>query len=219
MKKLDLLFKSVVLCIFTMTSLAVSAAPVEYVGQGEVVGFDGEKRCIRVSLYLEDRMVESIGVPPDYATWFDAVGFFPIYTYLVEVEGMGVYAGANGRLNIWLNQTPGDRQFYTEELEILQDHGLMQFNDGAGGDYDWASWLDATPSYDLAPELVIRRLNITPGYGFDLGNDIHLFPVPKKCHCKKVRGSKYDKIRNKSDNRRCGCKSPRGEWFSSGGRI
>ncbi|ODB87610.1 hypothetical protein A3193_01470 [Candidatus Thiodiazotropha endoloripes] len=219
MKKLEVLSKSVLLSIFILTSLAVSAAPVEYVGQGEVVGFDGEKRCIRVSMHVEDRMVESIGVPPDYATWFDAVGYFPIYTYLVEVEGLGVYAGANGRLNIWLNQTPGDRQFYTEELEILEDHGLMQFNDGTGGDYDWASWLDTVPSYEIAPELVIRRLNITPGYGFDLGNDIHLFPMPKKCYCKKARGSKYDNIRNKSGKRRCGCNSARLEYSGSGHRL
>lgn len=204
-KSLDLV-KFLAFFIFTTISLSVSAAPVEYVGQGQVVGFDGEKRCVKVSMYLEDTMVEAPGVPPAYATWFNDVGYFPIYTYLVEVEGLGIYAGANGRLNIWLDQKPGDRLFYTEELEILEDHGMMQFNDGSGGDYDWSSWLDATPNYVLAPELVIRRLNIAPGYGFDLGNDIHLFPVPKKCHCTKVRLSRFNDIQDTLAKSRCDCK-------------
>jgi hypothetical protein len=82
----------------------------------------------------------------------------------VEVEGLGVFSGVNGRLNIWLDQTPIDQRFYTEELEVLEYHNLMLFYDGSGSPYTWSSWFGDEPEYILAPELVINRLNIAPGY-------------------------------------------------------
>jgi hypothetical protein len=188
-----------------LLSSTLSAAPVEYTGSSYVTGIDGIKRCIRVSMFLDDAMVESPGVPPLYANIHQAVGYFPIYTYLVEVSGVGVYAGANGRLDIWLNQSSGSQHFYTEELEILQYHNLMEFYNGAGGKYDWAPWLGSGASYELAPELVITRLNITPGYSFDLGNEIHLYPVPCKCRCKhQVKSLDSGSFRVRPCS--CGCK-------------
>jgi hypothetical protein len=187
MNKWEVIFKNFIVSLFALFSFALWAAPVEYVGSGIVVGRDGVERCIRVSMILDDTMTEAPGVPPIYANYHEIVGHFPIYTYLVDVEGMGIYAGANGRLDIWLDQTPGSPTFYTEELEVLEDHGIMQFLNGSGASYDWSPWLDGSPSYELAPELVIKRLYITMGYSFELGNEIHLYPVPSSCYCNSPR--------------------------------
>jgi hypothetical protein len=51
----------------------------------------------------------------------------------------------------------------------------------AGSTYGWSPWLATPASFSLPPELMIPRLNISPAYRFDLGNEIHLFPV---CRCK-----------------------------------
>jgi len=108
-------------------------------------------------------------------------GHFKIISYTVNVPGVGVFAGTNGRLNIWYSRNPTAFRFYTEELEVLEDHGMMQFQDGAGSTYGWSPWLATPASFSLPPELMIPRLNISPAYRFDLGNEIHLFPV---CRCK-----------------------------------
>ena len=99
----------------------------------------------------------------------------------MNVPGVGVYAGTNGRLNIWYRRHPTSFTFYTEELEVLEDHGMMKFQDGVGNTWGWGPWLASPASFVLPPELMIPRLNISPGYSFDLSNEIHLFPV---CPCK-----------------------------------
>jgi len=91
------------------------------------------------------------------------------------------FAGADGRLNIWYSRTPAAFTYYTEELEVLEDHGMMQFLDGAGNPWGWSPWLASPAEYRLAPELMIPLLNISPGYSYGLSNEIHLFPV---CRCK-----------------------------------
>jgi hypothetical protein len=183
MKKLAKGRSFLVFCFSIFISLTTFAEPVQYVGAGNVVGTDGVTRCIKVSMTFESDFNRMAGTPPPGYNWHDAVGHFQIYTYLVEVEGLGVFSGANGRLNIWLDQTPTTQQFYTEELEVLEYHNLMRFYDGSGNPFTWSSWLGDDPEYSLAPELVITRLNIAPGYSFDFGNDIHLHPLPCECSC------------------------------------
>ncbi len=84
-------------------------------------------------------------------------------------------------MNIWYQRTPAAFTYYTEELEVLEDHGLMKFLDGAGNPWSWSPWFASPAKYRLPPELMIPRLNISPGYSYDLGNEVHLFPV---CRCK-----------------------------------
>ncbi len=161
----------------------VVAAPVVYVGSNSVIGIDGVKRKISVTMTLDDDFNHYAGAKPPGYSYHDVYGHFDIYTYLVEVEGLGNFAGSNGRLDIWLNQTPTNQVFYTEELEILENHGQMKFYDGMGNPYDWAPWMGGSPDYELPSELVIRVLNITPGYSFTNSNSIHLKPI--NCHHKR----------------------------------
>jgi hypothetical protein len=204
--------------VFAVTLLAsawVCAAPVQYVGSGQVVGNDGIERCVRISMTFEDKFNKLGSAPPLEYNFHDSYGHFQIYTYLVEVEGMGVYSGANGRLNIWLDQSPASQHFYTEELEVLEKHSLMRFYDGAGNPYTWTPWLGASPVFELPPELVVTRLNITPGYSFDLGNDIHLYPVPCRCLCNRAKFDKWHPIKP-SPKCPCSCKKERASLRLSG---
>jgi hypothetical protein len=162
----------------------VAAAPVVYMGSNRVIGIDGVKRKISVTMTLDDDFNHYAGAKPPGYNYHDVFGHFDIYTYLVEVEGLGVFAGSNGRLNIWVDQTPTNQTFYTEELEILENHGQMSFYDGMGNPYDWAPWMGGSPDYELPSELVIRVLNVTPGYSFTNSNSIHL--KPQKC-CQKCK--------------------------------
>jgi len=173
--------------IAAMTLLGISvpssAALVEYAGSNRVVGSDGVSRNVSVWMIFDDEFKKNPGTPPPVPGGFkeDSFGHFNIISYTVNVPGVGVFAGTNGRLNIWYKRTPASFTYYTEELEVLEDHGLMKFFDGSGGAWSWAPWLASPAVFALPPELMIPRLNISPGYSYDLGNEIHLFPV---CACK-----------------------------------
>ena len=170
------------LMVFIFLPFSVSAALIEYVGSRDIdVAHDGVERNVYVSLVFDDVFNKVTNIPQvPGSDMTDVFGFFDIPTYTVEIDGIGVFAGNNGRFNIWYNRTPAAFDFYTEELEILQNHNLMLFYDGSGNPWDWAPWLDNDkPQYVLSPELVITRLNIAPGLYFDFGNDLHLFPVPE----------------------------------------
>jgi hypothetical protein len=163
-------------------SAPASAALVEYAGSNKVVGNDGVGRNVSVWMIFDNAFNRHSGIPiapgPSSESSF---GHFKIISYTVNVPGVGVFAGTNGRLNIWYQRNPAAFTFYTEELEVLEDHGMMKFQDGAGSPWGWAPWFASPASFALPPELMIPRLNISPGYRFDLGNEIHLFPV---CSCK-----------------------------------
>lgn len=160
-----------------------SAALVEYAGANKVTGSDGVGRYVQVWMIFDDQFVKNPGTPPPVPGPFKdgSFGHFNIVSYTVHVSGLGVFAGTNGRLNIWYNRTPAAYTYYTEELEVLEDHGMMKFFDGAGSPWSWSPWLASPATYKLPPELMIPRLNISPSYSYDLGNEIHLFPV---CRCK-----------------------------------
>lgn len=164
-------------------SAPASAALVEYAGSGKVVGNDGVGRNISIWMIFDDAFKKNPGTPPQVPGPFreDTFGHFDIISYTVNVPGKGVFVGANGRINIWYHRTPAAFTFLTEELEVLEDHGMMQFYDGAGSPWGWAPWVASPASFVLPPELMIPRLNISPGYWFNLGNEVHLFPV---CSCK-----------------------------------
>jgi hypothetical protein len=164
-------------------SIPASAALVEYAGSNRVVGSDGVSRNVSVWMIFDDAFKKNPGTPPPVpgSLLEDSFGHFDIISYTVNVPGVGVFAGTNGRLNIWYKRTPAAFTYYTEELEVLEDHGLMKFFDGGGNPWGWSPWLASPPAYVLPPELMIPRLNISPGYSYDLGNEIHLFPV---CACK-----------------------------------
>ena len=168
---------------FLGLSTPASAALVEYAGANKVVGSDGVGRTVSVWMIFDNVFSKNPGTPPPVPGPLTegSFGHFKIISYTVNVPGVGVFAGTNGRLNIWYKRTPVAFTYYTEELEVLEDHGLMKFQDGSGSSWGWAPWLASPPSYVLPPELMIPRLNISPGYSFDLGNEIHLFPV---CSCK-----------------------------------
>jgi len=164
-------------------SAPASAAFVEYAGANKVVGGDGVSRYVQIWMIFDDQLVLHGGTPPPVPGPIQggSFGHYNILSYTVHVSGLGVFAGTNGRLNIWYQRTPAAFTYYTEELEVLEDHGLMKFFDGAGNPWSWSPWLASPPDYRLPPELMIPRLNISPGYWFDLGNEVHLFPV---CRCK-----------------------------------
>ncbi|MES9942668.1 MAG: hypothetical protein ABW104_15035 [Candidatus Thiodiazotropha sp. 6PLUC2] len=191
MKKLHRYFFWNALVAVLIFPVITSADPVVYVGSNSVIGFDGIERNISVTMTFEDIFDRHSGTPPPGFNYHDSFGHFDIYTYLVEVEGIGIFAGSNGRLNIWLDQTPDEQHFYTEELEVLENHSLMQFYDGSGNPYDWTPWMGVTPDYELPDELVIVRLNVSAEYAFDLGNEIHLRPL--KCDCEHKRDRKHQK--------------------------
>jgi hypothetical protein len=169
----------------TLLGLAApaSAAFVEYAGAGKVTGNDGVGRYVSVWMIFDDAFSKNPGTPPPVpgSTTDGSFGHFKIISYTVNVSGLGVFAGTNGRLDIWYHRTPASFTYYTEELEVLEDHGMMKFFDGAGNPWSWSPWLASPAQFVLPPELMIPRLNISPGYRFDLGNEIHLFPV---CACK-----------------------------------
>lgn len=164
-------------------SAPASAALVEYAGSNRVVGSDGVSRTVSVWMIFDNVFKKNPGTPPPVpgSPLENPFGHFDIVSYTVNVSGVGVFVGSNGRLNIWYKRTPAAFTYYTEELEVLEDHGLMKFFDGAGSAWSWAPWLASPASYVLPPELMIPRLNISPGYSYDLGNEVHLFPV---CSCK-----------------------------------
>ncbi|MES9854966.1 MAG: hypothetical protein ABW170_24455 [Candidatus Thiodiazotropha sp. L084R] len=197
MNKLHSYFFWIALSTFLIFPAISSADPVVYVGSNNVVGFDGIERNISVTMTFEDIFNKNGGTPPPGFHYHDSFGHFGIYTYLVEVEGIGIFAGSNGRLNIWLDQTPTEQNFYTEELEVLEMHSLMLFFDGSGNPYDWSAWMGVGPDYELPEVLVITRLNISPEYAFDLGNEIHLKPLRCKRSCK--RDCKHNHERDDKD--------------------
>jgi hypothetical protein len=164
-------------------SAPASAALVEYAGANTVVGSDGVSRNVSVWMIFDDAFKKNPGTPPPVPGGLTegTFGHFAIVSYTVNVPGVGVFVGANGRLNIWYKRTPAAFTYYTEELEVLEDHGLMRFFDGVGNPWSWAPWLASPAQFVLPPELMIPLLNISPGYSFDFGNEIHLFPV---CSCK-----------------------------------
>lgn len=164
-------------------SIPASAALVEYAGANKVVGSDGVSRYVQIWMIFDDQFVKNPSTPPPVPGPFKegTFGHYKIISYTVHVSGLGVFAGTNGRLNIWYQRTPAAFTYYTEELEVLEDHGIMRFFDGAGNPWSWSPWLASPPTYALPPELMIPRLNISPGYAYDLGNEVHLFPV---CRCK-----------------------------------
>ena len=180
MNKIHSILSSLALSACLFFSSTASAVLVEYVGANHVTGSDGVERFISVSMTFDDVFNQNSGTPPTVpgSNLGGSFGYFAIDSYSVDVEDMGLFTGSNGRLNIWYERTPSEFSFYTEELEVLEDHSLMSFYDGEGNPWNWPTWLGSSPDYMLAPELVIRRLNITPGYSFDFGNDIHLEPVP-----------------------------------------
>lgn len=173
------------LTLFTLLgfSAPASAALVEYAGANKVVGSDGVGRFISVWMIFDDAFNKNPGTPPPVPGPLSegSFGHFKIVSYTVNVPGVGVFVGTNGRLDIWYKRTPTAFTYYTEELEVLEDHGLMKFFDGGGSPWSWSPWLASPAQFKLAPELMIPRLNIAPGYSYDLGNEIHLFPV---CPCK-----------------------------------
>jgi hypothetical protein len=158
-----------------------SAAFVEYSGSNKVVGGDGVSRTVQLWMIFDDQFVKNPGTPPPVpgASLTGALGHFKIISYTVHVSGLGVFAGTNGRLNLWYQRTPAAFSYYTEELEVLEDHSLLKFQDGAGNPWGWAPWLASPPQYKLPPELMVPRLNISPDYWYDLGNEVHLFPVSR----------------------------------------
>ena len=158
---------------------SASAALVEYSGANSVVGSDGIKRYVQIWMIFDDQFVKNPGTPPQLPGPYQEgpFGHFQIVSYTVHVSGLGVFADTNGRLNIWYTRTPAAFTYYTEELEVLEDHGMMKFLDGAGSPWSWSPWLASPAAYKLPPELMIPRLNISPGYLYDLGNEVHLFPV------------------------------------------
>jgi hypothetical protein len=164
-------------------SAPASAALVEYSGANTVVGSDGVSRNVSVWMIFDDAFKKNGGTPPPVPGSLreGSFGHFAILSYTVNVPGVGVFVGSNGRLNIWYKRTPAAFTYYTEELEVLEDHSLMKFYDGVGSPWGWSPWLASPAQFVLPPELMIPRLNISPGYSFDLGNEIHLFPV---CSCK-----------------------------------
>jgi hypothetical protein len=164
-------------------SASASAALVEYAGANNVVGSDGVSRYISVWMIFDDAFKKNPGTPPPVPGGLleGSFGHFNIISYTVNVPGVGVIVGSNGRLNIWYKRTPTAFTYYTEELEVLEDHGLMKFFDGSGSPWSWSPWLVSPAQFVLPPELMIPRLNISPSYSYDLGNEIHLFPV---CPCK-----------------------------------
>ena len=166
------------------TSVPASAALVEYAGSNRVVGSDGVSRNVSVWMIFDNVFKKNPGTPPPVpgSASTGTFGHFDIVSYTVNVPGVGVFVGSNGRLNIWWNRTPTEFTYYTEELEVLEDHGLMQFFDGDGNPWSWSPWLASPAQFVLPPELMIPRLNISPGYSYDLGNEIHLFRV---CRCKR----------------------------------
>lgn len=169
-------------------STSASAALIEYAGANKVVGVDGVSRYVQVWMIFDDKFVKNPGTPPPVpgGALDGSFGHFKIVSYTVHVSGLGVFAGTNGRLNIWYRRTPTEFTYYTEELEVLEDHGLMQFFDGAGSAWSWAPWLASPTDYRLPPELMVPRLNISPSYSYDFSNgpdnEIHLFRV---CRCER----------------------------------
>jgi hypothetical protein len=164
-------------------SAPVSAALVEYAGSNTVIGNDGVSRNVSVWMIFDNVFNKNPGTPPPVPGPVSegSFGYFKIISYTVNVPGVGVFADTNGRLDIWWKRNPTSFGYYTEELEVLEDHGLMKFQDGAGNPWSWAPWLASPAAFALPPELMIPVLNISPGYGFSWGNEIHLFPV---CRCK-----------------------------------
>jgi hypothetical protein len=182
MKRFSISIGSLLLFALLGFSTSASAALVDYFGVDNVVGSDGVSRYVQVCMTFDDKFVKNPGTPPPVPGGFrdGPFGHFKIVSTTVHVSGLGSFADINGRLNIWYNRTPAAFTYYTEELEVLEDHGMMKFLDGAGNPWSWSPWLGAPADYRLAPELMIPRLNISPGYSYDLGNEIHLFPV---CRC------------------------------------
>ncbi|HEX2100731.1 MAG TPA: hypothetical protein VHF69_08715 [Candidatus Synoicihabitans sp.] len=171
-----------ILSAFLGVSSSASAALVEYSGANDVVGSDGVSRYVQVWMIFDDQFVKNGSTPPPVPGPLrtETFGHFKIISYTVHVSGLGVFAGTNGRLNIWYSRSPTAFTYYTEELEVLENHSLMSFLDG-GSPWNWSPWFDSPANYKLPPELMIPRLNISPGYSYDLGNEIHLFRV---CGCR-----------------------------------
>jgi hypothetical protein len=185
MRRLSILVSLLALSALLGFATSASAAFVEYSGASKVTGSDGVSRSVQIWMIFNDQFVKNPGTPPPVPGPFNdgSFGHFDIISYTVHVSGLGVFAGTNGRLNIWYNRTPAAFTYYTEELEVLEDHGLMKFQDGAGNPWSWAPWLASPAQYKLPPELMIPRLNISPGYSYDLGNEVHLFPL---CRCSRT---------------------------------
>ncbi len=186
--KIATMRSALVLSLLTVPALlgfssSASAALVEYAGANTVTGSDGVSRYVQVWMIFDDQFVKNPGTPPPVPGPFkdESFGHFKIVSYTVHVTGVGVFVGSNGRLNIWYNRTPAAFTYYTEELEVLEDHGLMQFMNGSGNPWSWSPWFASPADYELPPELMIPRLNVAPGYSYDVGNEIHLFPV---CRCR-----------------------------------
>jgi len=181
--KSALLLASLTLSALLGFSAPASAAFVEYAGANRVVGSDGVSRHVQVWMIFDNQFKKVPGTPPPVPGGHkeEVFGHFDIISYTVHVSGLGVFAGTNGRLNIWYKRTPADFTYYTEELEVLEDHGQLRFFDGGGNPWSWSPWLASPAHFALPPEMMIPVLNIAPGYSYGLGNEVHLFPV---CRCK-----------------------------------
>lgn len=54
---------------------------------------------------------------------------------LVEYSGANNVVGSDGvsrHVQVWNNRTPTAFTYVTEELEVLENHGMMKFLDGTG---------------------------------------------------------------------------------------
>ena len=161
---------------------SASAALVEYSGANHVVGSDGVSRYVQVWMIFDDQFVKNPGTPPPVPGGYrdGTFGHFKIVSVTVHVEGLGAFVDTNGRLNIWYNRTPAAFTYYTEELEVFENHGMMKFLDGSGNPWSWSPWFASPAEYRLPCELMIPRLNISPGYSYGSGNEVHLF---RRCSC------------------------------------
>lgn len=157
-------------------STSASAALVEYSGANNVIGSDGVSRYTQVWMIFDDVFVKNPGTPPPMpgSTLDGPFGHFKIVNYTVNVSGVGIFTGTNGRLNIWYQRSPTAFTYFTEELEVLENHGAMKFLDGAGYPWCWSPWFASPAAYRLAPELAITRLNVSPSYYFGSGSEIRL---------------------------------------------
>lgn len=163
-------------------STSASAALVEYSGAKQIIGSDGVSRNVQVWMIFDDQFVKYAGTPPPLpgGVTDGRFGHFNIVSVTVHVEGLGVFTDTNGRLNIWYQRNPTAFTYYTEELEVLERHGMMKFLDGSANPWSWSPWLASPAAYRLPPELMIPWLNISPTYSYFVGDGVHLFRV---CRC------------------------------------
>lgn len=177
MRRVALLLQLLILPALLGISASASAALVEYSGANNVVGSDGVSRYVQVWMIFDDVFVKNSGTPPPVPGGLrdGPFGHFQIVSATVHVEGVGVFTDTNARLNIWYNRTPTAFTYLTEELEVLENHGMMKFLDGTGSPWCWSPWFASPAAYKLAPELMISRFNISPSYWYGPSNEIHLF--------------------------------------------